>query len=250
MGVHQPGGGGTGLQAWGEALTSEFHGSGSPVGVVTPAHEGDLYVDDTTPAVWQATGTTNTSWTQVGAGGATPGAAIVRKFPFAFNTPNLLTGATVYTPTIGDILLNLWLEITTAWDGTTPKFDLGTFLLRNSGWYSDIGDPAGGVPLNTADNTGLSDQNLLQGEVTGPISDNAFMYNIDGNENAAMSVSGAKIVPAGVGIQAAGTRFFPAKFVTADPIKVCVSQDGTNTGADPGATQGAAVLYLITATPA
>jgi hypothetical protein len=47
-----------------------------------------------------------------------------------------------------------------------------------------------------------------------------------------------------------GSHNVPAKFTAADPIKVCVSQDGTNTGADPASTQGAGVLYLVTATPA
>ena len=48
-----------------------FAGSGSPVGAVTPKAEGDLYVDDTTPALWQATGVANTDWQQVGTSGQT-----------------------------------------------------------------------------------------------------------------------------------------------------------------------------------
>lgn len=44
-------------------------------------------------------------------------------------------------------------------------------------------------------------------------------------------------------------RLLPGKFTAADAIKVVVSQNGSSTGADPGATQGAAVLYLVTATP-
>lgn len=63
---------GPGSSAWGEASTAKFSGSGSPVGVVTPTGEGDLYVDETTPGLWQANGTTNTDWTQVGSGGSQP----------------------------------------------------------------------------------------------------------------------------------------------------------------------------------
>jgi hypothetical protein len=58
--------GGGGLTSWGDAATATFAGSGSPVGVVTPSGEGDLYIDDTTPALWQATGVANTDWQQVG----------------------------------------------------------------------------------------------------------------------------------------------------------------------------------------
>jgi len=32
-----------------------------------PSHLGDLYVDDVTPALWQAYGTLNTQWQQIGA---------------------------------------------------------------------------------------------------------------------------------------------------------------------------------------
>lgn len=58
------GGGG----AWGQASTAKYAGSGTPVGTVTPSGAGDLYVDDTTPALWQATGVADTDWQQVGSG--------------------------------------------------------------------------------------------------------------------------------------------------------------------------------------
>jgi len=64
-----PGGtsGGGVSNAWGQALTAKFFGSGSPIGIVLPSHLGDLYVDDVTPALWQAYGTLNTQWQQIGA---------------------------------------------------------------------------------------------------------------------------------------------------------------------------------------
>ena len=42
-----------------------FHlveGAGSPVGVVTPTHKGQHYLNTTDDSLWQAFGTTNTSW--------------------------------------------------------------------------------------------------------------------------------------------------------------------------------------------
>lgn len=58
--------GGGGIAAWGQTSTAKYAGSSSPVGVVTPDAEGDLYIDDTTPALWQATGVADTDWQLVG----------------------------------------------------------------------------------------------------------------------------------------------------------------------------------------
>lgn len=54
-----PGGGGV----------SFSKGSGSPVGSVSANAEGDIYIDESTPGVWQATGTSTSDWVQLGVGG-------------------------------------------------------------------------------------------------------------------------------------------------------------------------------------
>src|ERR1700747_2143590 len=64
------------------------------------------------------------------------GVPVVRKFPFSYNTPGLLTGATVYTPTIGDLLVGAWFEINTPWDGTTPLGEVGQFIDTNLGLFA------------------------------------------------------------------------------------------------------------------
>ena len=46
---------------------------------------------------------------------------------FAYNTANILTGAAVYTPTIGEVITDWWVEVDQAWNGLTPQLDLGTF---------------------------------------------------------------------------------------------------------------------------
>ena len=43
-------------------------GNGSPVGLVVPAFKGVIYTDNTSPAVWQATGLLNSDWLQVSSG--------------------------------------------------------------------------------------------------------------------------------------------------------------------------------------
>ena len=216
---------------WGQASTAKFSGSGSPVGVVTPSGEGDLYVDDTTPGLWQASGATSADWAQVG---TSAGTSIVRAFPFAFNSPGILTGHTVYTPTVGDILLDAWIEIDTAWNGTTPKGDFGDFPAVKYGWFSGFSYDGNPIDMTKVD-TLNSDSTILA-------------QNTNAGDGIPVTLSAMNVTYA-ASVTTVGTRLVPGKFTTADPIKVCVSQDGTNTGANPGSTQGAAVLYLVTATP-
>lgn len=59
-----------GIPDWGSAVTAHFSGDGSPVGVVTPDNISDLYLDNTTPGLWQANGLTDADWTQVTGGGS------------------------------------------------------------------------------------------------------------------------------------------------------------------------------------
>ena len=47
-------------------------------------------------------------------------------FHIAFNTPNILTGVTLFTLADTQVLLIATLSITTAWDGNTPKIHVGT----------------------------------------------------------------------------------------------------------------------------
>ncbi len=167
----------------------------------------------------------------------TPGVAIVRKFPFAFDSAGISTpggaipGFPVYVPTIGDILLDLWVEIGTAWDGLTPAGDVGMFTTGIGGWFDQAGHGAS-IDMTVMDGHEVQDVGFLtagHNQPTGLLSETTLATFVS---------------PVGL-----GTRIVPGKFVTADPIKVVVSQDGTNTGADPGSAHGAAILYVVTATP-
>jgi hypothetical protein len=82
----------------------------------------------TTGQVLTASSPTAAEWaTPSGGGGGGAGAPVVHKFAFAYDTASLHTGATAYTPAAGDVLLDAWIEIDTAWDGTTPLGDFGAF---------------------------------------------------------------------------------------------------------------------------
>jgi hypothetical protein len=173
---------------------------------------------------------------------------VVRKFPFTFDTAGILTGAALYTPTVGDILMDAWIEIDTAWDGTTPLGDFGMFTGGVTGWYGQTVSP---VLMSSGDGLfgGYADIGLLSGvQASGLRSLVDALMGTSNDGGGFYSVSGAAVNATNPMMN--GSRFLPAKFTAVDPIKVCVSQDGTTTGADPASTQGAAILYLVTVTPA
>jgi hypothetical protein len=150
-------------------------------------------------------------------GGSTPGAAVVRgPFEFAFNTPGLVDGVEFYTPTVGDIFLDAWIEVLTNWDGTTPTGDIGVFRDLSTGLLpSPNGQDMTQISMST------EVQELSGG--TGTFAQRAF--------------------------QQLNQRRLPGVFENVHPFKVVVSQDGTKGGTDPGATQGSARLYIVTVTP-
>ena len=155
-----------------------------------------------------------------------PGAVLVLALPFAHGDAGLATGKALFTPTSGDVLLDAWIEVDTAWNGTTPKGDILLYGLAEPGMYARLA--GAGSPAN---------QDMTQADAT------------VGNQKVGASINSlsgvnASAVPTGV------ARSAPAKFVSGGAVGVVVSQDGTISGGSPGATQGSAVLFLVTATPA
>lgn len=129
---------------------------------------------------------------------------------FDHTTAGLATGAALYTPTIGDQLIQAWVEFDTAFDGTTPKADFGAF----------IGGSTSGLAAKYA--------SVLDATVVSPA--------VTNNTNV---VSHASVgLPIGL------------EFATADPIKVIINQTGAVGGAASSPTVGSGQLYLLVATPA
>lgn len=146
-------------------------------------------------------------------------------FDFAWNTANLTTGVTVWTPSAADVaaralLIDAHIEVGTAFDGTTPFADISQFTgsLAPGGLWSANGSA---VVLGYADDT--------QGG-GGPLN------NGDGSNKALAGMT-------------TNYRPVPARFTTTDPLLLVVSQDGLKGGADPGASQGAATLFYSIAWP-
>lgn len=181
------------------------------------------------------------SGTSTPPGGRTAGAAIVRgPFAFAFNTAGLNNGVAFYTPTVGDILLDAWIEVDTAFNGTTPRADIGPFLGgvagANIGLFGSLNQPikvGGSFTADTENITGLLSN---VGNVVNPA--NA------GNEPA----SGDNLFYAG-GVPTGAQRNVPGKFTSASPWLIVVSQDGSKGGTAVGGSAGAGKVYLVTATP-
>ena len=161
--------------------------------------------------------------TAVDEGGGSAGSPVVRAFPFSFDDAGLDAGIVVYTPTPDDLLLDGWIQIDVGWDGTTPKADFGTLDGGNDGFLVQQLNPVD-VSVGTAFQTY---QGMRLNSPSQPIS----------------------VVQIALKQQQNGYLYYPYSVFTGAPIKVVVSQSGAAGGGDPGATQGSAVLYLVTATP-
>jgi hypothetical protein len=178
--------------------------------------EGTLYcVSDEGGIVERSNGAT---WDSVGGGSAPVGVPVTYAFPFAFDTAGLDAGVPVYTPVVGEELVDFRVEIGTAFDGTTPYADLCHVLAQGLFAWT-IGQA---IPLGAAD---VTTNGLSQGGVQ--------YYGQSGVEAGTFN----------------GYRTVPATFLTTDPLLLVVSQDGLKDGDPIGGAAGAAILYFTICTP-
>lgn len=163
-----------------------------------------------------------------------PGSArLVGPYAFAYSTAGIVAGVTVFTPAAGDMLLDAWIDVTTGFDGTTPKADIGNFDNAASPglWGIMVGAP---IPLATAGALVTSNSHLWA------YADNSAVLN--------PSLASAQ---ASVVVGAAGTcgGTIPYRFIDATPLKLVVSTNGRRNGSAVGGAAGAASLYLMVASP-
>lgn len=148
-----------------------------------------------------------------------------------YDATNLDTdGVAIYEPTIGDELLDAWIEVKIAdlWGGGGDAYaDIGTFD-DNHGWFYGAVGGALQAGLNVKDSgEDLDTYTGMQGLLVHPFADGLTLSNTG---------------------QASG-RFAPGKFTSANPIKVVVSNDGSKGGGAPGASAGTLTVYLTVCTP-
>ena len=160
---------------------------------------------------------------QYPAGGATP--QHVRSYAFTYTTAGLATGVTIYTPTVGEVIYDIGVCITTAFDGTTPKLDVGTFT-GNDGLFKTVaGAVLDGTKLYAAvtSNAGLTVPNAAQ-----------WLQAATGSAGAA-----------------AGAAYVSAHMIVtvANPIKLVASQSGAKGGTAINSTVGAGTVYVLLGQP-
>lgn len=163
----------------------------------------------------------------------------MKRLEFAYNTPNLDTGVTIYTPKAGEVVLNGWIQPgSTVWDGTNPTGDIGTFTFTDQGWLLESSgltcDMTVAPNVYGTDTVRLSGATLLE----------TALFAYIGSFNDALGIGPPNYL-AGSGPGYYGS-WFPM-VMTATPIKVVVSQNGKSGGGSPGSTQGNATAYLLTA---
>lgn len=156
--------------------------------------------------------------------GATP--LLLRSFGITFATAGLASGVTIYTPAVGDVIYDIGVGITTAFDGTTPKLDVGTFNGGTDGLFKNLATAA-------VDGT----------KVYADVTHNAGL----GTPNSVLWLNDAVASHA-----SAGTAAFnpPIMIVSAaNPLLVVASQDGTKGGTAITSTHGVASIFVLSATP-
>jgi hypothetical protein len=138
------------------------------------------------------------------------------KFDFAFDTPDLNLGVPVYTPRVGEILYDLWFDVTIPFDGTTP--------------YADL---------------------TVTPDIFGMWGNTAGFYKLDGKSSILGFSNDVRPIQASLLSVQAGSGMVPARFITTDPLKLYVSQNSfcDGEGAPIDSTVGEASLFLTILSP-
>jgi hypothetical protein len=170
---------------------------------------------------------TNTGGQTTFEGFITPGPLYVRALPFTFATNGLTTGVPFVQLRAGDVIYDIGFAIPVAFDGTTPRADVGTFESGGTGIFNDLTQA---VDLTNVDT---------------PLTDNDSLSQSDGS---LAWLSGSIVSLASQGSTALETAW--PLTVTADCILLLVvSQDGTQGGGAVGSTVGTATAYVLTSSP-
>jgi len=178
-------------------------------------------------------------------GGGAANAVVVRKFPWTSSTPGLWTPSTgwsLYTPTVGDLLLDVIIEVDTAITGPAVM-DVGTITSGTVGLFDLHSDAQfNGVDITGANRGAIAD-------TSGHAGLKWYSPRTVNPTSLVASVAQSAAHEALIG----GTVWYdggpPYLIGTANPIKAWVTTTGAFNGpsATPGASAG--TIYLVTATP-
>lgn len=176
---------------------------------------------------------------------AAQGAPVWRHFPFsAALSPGLFTvngGWSFYTPTPGDLLLDIYVEVDTV-NSTVACLDISDF----------VGGVVVGVFRNYSQGSaGLNMGQAVQGNPTGstilgyePTNGGTYSYSLKLAAGQAASNNAFNTNAGGFSPSAA-----PLRFSTADPLKAIITQSGQLNGLACTHTDCVGTIYLETVTP-
>lgn len=143
-------------------------------------------------------------------------------FPFTYQTAGLAAGVTIYTPTVGTIIEDIGVVITTAFNGTTPKIDIGTFNGGNNGLFDELAT----APVDAT-------------KVYADVTNNAGLASA----NSALWLSAAVVSHGITGSSAISSP--QLRVSAANPILLVASQSGAKGGTAITSTQGAGTIYIV-----
>lgn len=168
-----------------------------------------------------------------------------------FGLGGLDTGVAIYQPNYGDLILDGWVDVINAWNGTTPSGDIGVFG-SGVGWFKTM-DNNFAIDM-TQHNVSITGFGADTRPAAGTLRDASAMrgYLPDGivAGSAPTDVPPLNLfIESGTPVQDWPSYFPTGPYATTDPILFCVSRDGTTSGGDPGATQGDADIHLMVVSP-
>lgn len=156
------------------------------------------------------------------------GLHVLRSETLTFDTPSFNDGvAFTETLPVGALILDAWIFVPTAFDGTTPSADIGLF--QGAGYTATHGiwvtPGTGPIDLSVVDSLQLADGTLspLQGGSSGPLSQ---LLQNDGDFG-----------------------YLPCRVTNAGPLYVVASQDAVKGGAALDSTQGALIACVLVDIP-
>ena len=149
------------------------------------------------------------------------GVPVATRYTVPFNAAGLSngTGYVLFTPTVGDEILDIVVRFPTVFDGTTPLCDVGTGVTATLGLF---GSYASSIPCDAA--------------------------NVEPAGDGLSVCGGFQIanLVASIGSASAGST---PKVTAANPVRVWVTQDGEINGADPASSQGEIEIVMTVVTP-
>lgn len=156
-----------------------------------------------------------------------PGTPRLMAFPFDYSTAGLAAGYdTGFTPAIGDYILAAWIDVTEAFDGTTPLADFGFFAVGDTMGMYKYGPGNGTNPPVDLAAPWAAEVWMPKGMATA---------DTDGEISSQAQ---------------SGQPWLPTRITESHPIKIVASQTGEPGGTALNSTTGSAVLCLLIATPA